>query len=61
MPAPLGVPQVEVTFAIDSNGIVSVSARDLATNKSQSVQITRFGALPKMLSTVLPTAWHCSG
>ncbi len=38
-PAPRGVPQIEVTFAIDSNGIVNVSAKDLATGKSQSVQI----------------------
>ncbi|MCB1034629.1 MAG: Hsp70 family protein, partial [Acidobacteria bacterium] len=37
--APRGVPQIEVTFAIDSNGIVSVSARDKATNASQSIQI----------------------
>ncbi len=37
--APKGVPQIEVTFAIDSNGIVSVSARDKATNSSQSIQI----------------------
>src|SRR6185295_18469021 len=38
-PAPRGVPQIEVTFAIDSNGIVNVSARDVATNLSQSIQI----------------------
>ncbi|MCH9646891.1 MAG: molecular chaperone DnaK [Deltaproteobacteria bacterium] len=38
-PAPRGVPQIEVTFAIDSNGIVNVSARDKATNSSQSIQI----------------------
>ena len=38
-PAPRGVPQIEVTFAIDSNGIVNVSARDMATNRSQSIQI----------------------
>ncbi len=39
-PAPRGVPQIEVTFDIDSNGIVSVSAKDLGTNKSQSITIT---------------------
>jgi molecular chaperone DnaK len=39
-PAPRGVPQIEVTFAIDSNGIVAVSARDVATNRSQSIQIS---------------------
>ena len=38
-PAPRGVPQVEVTFDIDANGIVSVSARDKATNKEQSIRI----------------------
>jgi molecular chaperone DnaK len=46
-PAPRGVPQIEVNFAIDSNGIVSVSARDLATNKSQSVQINPAGGLSR--------------
>ncbi|MCZ6726807.1 MAG: molecular chaperone DnaK [Acidobacteria bacterium] len=45
--APRGVPQIEVNFAIDSNGIVSVSARDLATNKSQSVQINPAGGLSR--------------
>jgi molecular chaperone DnaK len=44
-PAPRGVPQIEVTFAIDSNGIVNVSARDMATNLSQSVQINPSGGL----------------
>jgi len=44
-PAPRGVPQIEVTFALDSNGIVNVSARDLATNLSQSVEITPAGGL----------------
>ena len=39
-PAPRGVPQIEVTFDIDSNGIVSVSAKDLATRKEQSIRIT---------------------
>ncbi|HDL41723.1 MAG TPA: molecular chaperone DnaK, partial [Actinobacteria bacterium] len=40
VPAPRGVPQIEVTFDIDANGIVSVSAKDLGTGKSQSVTIT---------------------
>ena len=44
-PAPRGVPQIEVTFAIDSNGIVSVSARDLATNRTQGIQINPAGGL----------------
>ena len=43
--APRGVPQIEVTFAIDSNGIVSVSARDLATGKAQGLQINPAGGL----------------
>jgi len=44
-PAPRGVPQVEVTFALDSNGIVNVAARDMATNLSQSIQINPSGGL----------------
>ena len=44
-PAPRGVPQIEVTFAIDSNGIVNVSARDVATDRSQSVEISPAGGL----------------
>jgi len=43
--SPRGVPQIEVTFAIDSNGIVSVSARDQATGKAQGLQITPAGGL----------------
>jgi molecular chaperone DnaK len=43
--APRGVPQIEVTFAIDSNGIVHVSARDLATGKAQGMQINPAGGL----------------
>ena len=39
-PAPRGIPQIEVTFEIDANGIVSVSAVDKATNKSQSITLT---------------------
>ena len=46
-PAPRGVPQIEVTFAIDSNGIVSVTARDQATGQSQGVQINPAGGLSK--------------
>jgi len=38
-PAPRGVPQIEVTFDIDSNGILNVSAKDKATGKSQSIRI----------------------
>ncbi len=43
--APRGVPQIEVTFAIDSNGIVNVSAKDQATGKAQGIQITPAGGL----------------
>ncbi len=43
--APRGTPQIEVTFAIDSNGIVSVTARDLSTNLTQSIQINPAGGL----------------
>ena len=44
-PAPRGVPQVEVTFDIDGNGIVHVSAKDLGTGKEQSIQITASSGL----------------
>ncbi|MDT4940378.1 MAG: molecular chaperone DnaK, partial [Pseudonocardiales bacterium] len=46
-PAPRGVPQIEVTFDIDANGIVHVGAKDLATNKEQGMTITGGSALPK--------------
>jgi molecular chaperone DnaK len=45
--APRGVPQVEVTFDIDANGIVSVSAKDKATNKEQQIRIQPSGGLSK--------------
>ena len=44
-PAPRGVPQIEVTFDIDANGIVNVKAKDLGTNKEQSITITSNTAL----------------
>ena len=44
-PAPRGVPQIEVTFDIDANGIVSVSAKDKATSKEQSIRIQASGGL----------------
>jgi molecular chaperone DnaK len=44
-PAPRGVPQIEVTFDIDANGIVNVSAMDKATNKAQSIRIQASGGL----------------
>ena len=44
-PSPRGVPQIEVTFAIDSNGIVNVSARDLATNKQQGMEVNASSGL----------------
>jgi len=46
-PAPRGIPQIEVSFDIDANGIVNVSAKDLGTGKQQSVQITGGSALNK--------------
>src|SRR6187431_802838 len=46
-PAPRGVPQIEVTFDIDANGIVHVGAKDLGTGKEQSIQITASSGLSK--------------
>ena len=46
-PAPRGTPQIEVTFDIDANGIVNVSAKDLNTGKAQSIQITASSGLTK--------------
>jgi len=46
-PSPRGIPQIEVSFDIDANGIVNVSAKDLGTGKQQSVQITGGSALNK--------------
>ncbi len=47
MPAPRGVPQIEVTFDIDANAIVHVSAKDLGTNKEQSISITASSNMSK--------------
>ena len=44
-PAPRGLPQIEVTFDIDANGIVSVSAKDMGTGKEQSIKITASSGL----------------
>jgi molecular chaperone DnaK len=46
-PAPRGIPQVEVSFNIDANGIVNVSAKDLATNREQTITITASSGLEK--------------
>jgi molecular chaperone DnaK len=46
-PAPRGVPQIEVAFAIDTNGIVNVTAKDMATHQAQSIQINPAGGLSK--------------
>ncbi|HPT46427.1 MAG TPA: Hsp70 family protein, partial [Candidatus Rifleibacterium sp.] len=46
-PAPRGVPQIEVTFDIDANGIVNVSAKDLGTGKEQAITITNSSGLKK--------------
>ena len=48
-PAPRGVPQVEVTFDIDANGIVNVSARDKGTGKEQQIVIQSSGGLSKVI------------
>src|SRR5437868_110388 len=47
LPAPRGVPQIEVTFDIDANGILSVSAKDMATQKEQKITITASSGLSK--------------
>lgn len=47
MPAPRGVPQIEVTFDIDANGILSVKAKDKGSSKEQSITITGASTLPK--------------
>jgi len=47
LPAPRGVPQIEVTFDLDANGILNVSARDKATGKEQKITITAGGGLSK--------------
>jgi molecular chaperone DnaK len=44
-PSPRGMPQIEVAFDIDANGIVNVSAKDKATNKEQSIRIQANGGL----------------
>ncbi|MYU15647.1 Hsp70 family protein, partial [Streptomyces sp. SID8361] len=46
-PAPRGVPQIEVAFDIDANGIMHVSAKDLGTGKEQRMTVTGGSALPK--------------
>jgi molecular chaperone DnaK len=43
--APRGIPQIEVAFDIDANGIVNVSAKDLGTGKQQTIKITASGGL----------------
>ena len=50
-PAPRGVPQIEVTFDIDANGIVNVHARDKGTGKEQQIVIQSSGGLSKVYST----------
>src|SRR5206468_8843362 len=46
-PAPRGMPQIDVTFDIDANGILNVSAKDLATGKEQKITISGTGTLTK--------------
>jgi molecular chaperone DnaK len=52
-PAPRGVPKIEVTFDIDANGIVHVSAKDLATGKEQAIKITPSSGLPRKKYRIL--------
>lgn len=49
-PAPRGVPQIEVTFDIDANGILKVSAKDLGTNKEQHITITSLNKVVKAMT-----------
>ncbi len=59
-PAPRGVPQIEVTFDIDANGIVSVNAKDKATGKQQSITITDGSGLSEEeISSMVETAKAC--
>ena len=51
-PAPRGVPQIEVTFDIDANGIVNVSARDKGTGKEQQIVIQSSGGLSKVIKII---------
>jgi len=65
LPAPRGVPQIEVTFDIDVNGIVHVSAKDKATGKEQSIRIQASGGLSdadieKMIKDAESHAWKTS-
>src|SRR6201982_4107946 len=55
-PAPRGVPQIEVTFDIDANGILNVTAKDKATNKEQKITITSSSALTKEEARKIATA-----
>ena len=50
-PAPRGLPQIEVTFDIDANGIVNVSAKDKASGKEQAIRIQASGGLPRPISS----------
>ena len=53
-PAPRGVPQIEVTFDIDANGIVNVHARDKGTGKEQQIVIQSSGGLSKVILYMKP-------
>ena len=53
-PAPRGVPQIEVTFDIDANGIVNVHARDKGTGKEQQIVIQSSGGLSKVILFMKP-------
>jgi molecular chaperone DnaK len=61
-PAPRGVPQIEVSFEIDANGIVSVSARDLGTGRTQEIEIkTASGLCEEDIHRMVDEAEKCAG
>jgi hypothetical protein len=58
-PAPRGVPQIEVKFDIDANGILSVTATDKGTGKKQDIKITGASVLPKVGVVPRSASWWC--
>lgn len=59
-PAPRGIPQIEVTFDIDANGIVHVSAKDKATNKEQSIRIQSSGRVQGSMGWLFHDGTHAT-
>jgi molecular chaperone DnaK (HSP70) len=58
-PAPRGVPQIEVKFDIDANGILSVTATDKGTGKKQDIKITGASVLPKVRFAAMRCTCQC--